>query len=246
MISPLATVIDRPATNPSRALPIRGVAIHTTGSGLPRDAVASRKDPLQAAIDYYRVSKGPTYVIGWDGRIAAIFGDELAKTWHVGVEANELPSVRDGTWRQMVSPATAAAWDRRWPGKRGPLDLIGGALPNEVTIGIETIPVTDGQTLWYPPAAPGLRFSAAQHASLRRLVADIARRHRFPSGWQRTHVFGHEDLNPIRRHDAGGGWDPGALRSAPYIDMRRITGGISPLVLGALLAGGALLLWRAR
>lgn len=244
-LSPYATLISSPPSNPVRTQPIVGVAIHTTGSGLPSSALASGNDPFQAGIAYYRQTKGPTYLVGWDGQIAAIFPDELIKTWHVGIESNEVGPINSGGWRQMVSPATVAAWNARWGANRNPRDLIGGALPNDVVVGIETIPVTDGSTVWYPPMRPGLRFSKPQHDALRKLVADIAARNGFPAGWQRTRLFGHEDLNPIRRYDSSGGWDPGRLRAQPFMDMNYIASSISPLAVGVAIGGAALLafLW---
>lgn len=244
MLSSLAQVIASPRTSTMR--PVRGIALHTTGSGLPAKAVAAGQAPLDAAIAYYRTSFSPTYVIGWDGTIAAIYADELYKTSHVGVEHDDLAPLRSGAWRLQVSPATSLAWSRRWGSSRNPLDLvtaIGGTLPNDATIGIEMIPMTDGRTQWAPPMRPGLRFTRAQHDAARALVADIARRHHFPTGWRSSRLFGHEDLNPLRRQDAGGGWDPGRLRASPYVDMAHIAGGgLSPIVIGAIAAAAVVLL----
>lgn len=247
MISRHATVIPRPAAHRMRKLPIYGVAIHTTGSGLPSKAVKAGRDPLEYAVDYYRGSGGPTYVVGWSGDIRAIFPTEEMETWHISIESAEVKPIGDGSWRQLVSAETAAQWDRRWGANRNPRDLIAGALPNQVTIGIETIPVTSGGSAkpWHAPMRPGLRFSREQHDALRDLVADIARRYGWSGNWRRDRVFGHEDLNPIRRHDSRGGWDPGWLRAKPYMDRDHITGGegMSPEALVALLlAGGALVL----
>jgi N-acetyl-anhydromuramyl-L-alanine amidase AmpD len=239
MLSALATPIQNPRLGAVR--PVRAIAIHTTGSGLPAQALSVNQDPLEAAIAYYRVNYSPTYVIAWDGRIAAIYGDELAKTSHIGVEADEFGPIRDGTWRSLVSPETVRRWEARWGRGRNPLDLTGGALPNDVVLGIEMIPMTDGTHAWAVPYRTGLRFTAAQHRAARALVADIRRRHGV-----RTPLYGHEDLNPIRRSDAGGGWDPGRLRGRPYVDMAAIDGRLSPVVVGAAIAAGVLLVLATR
>ena len=52
------------------------------------------------------------------------------------------------------------------------------------------------------------------------LAIDCAARHGWPKGWHRTsRLLSHEDVQPIRRHDRGGGWDIGWLRAAPYFDL---------------------------
>jgi hypothetical protein len=255
MLSPLATRVSTPFTNTARNAPVYGVAFHTTGSGLPAEAVAKGQDPLQAAITYYVTSKGPTYVIPWSGQIVAVAADESVKTNHIGVEAHELGPLKGGTWRQLVSPRTAQLWDRRWGAGKNPISsdgttarsLIPSDSPNNAVIGVEMIPVTgDGRTFWADPMRRGLRFTRAQHDAANALAHDIARRYGWPAGWERTRVFGHEDLNPIRRHDAGGGWDPGRLRDAPYIDMDAITGGgiIGSVLVAAALAGAIYLATR--
>lgn len=254
MLSPLASRASTPFTGSARKQTPYGVGIHTTGSGLPADAKAKGQDPLAAAVAYYVQSKGPTYVIGYDGTIVAVAADENIRTAHIGVEGHEMTPLQAGTWRQLVSPATVRYWERRWGAGKNPLSvdgtttrsLIPSNSPNDATIGIEMIPVTgDVKTFWAQPMRPGLRFTRAQHDAARRLVADIAARYRWPAGWQRTRVFGHEDLNPIRRHDAGGGWDPGRLREKPYVDMDYITGGGITLGSVAVAAGLAAVIYLA-
>jgi N-acetyl-anhydromuramyl-L-alanine amidase AmpD len=70
---------------------------------------------------------------------------------------------------------------------------------------------------------PGLLFTEAQHRALVALGRDLAARHGWPAGWGRTpRLVGHEDVQLLERQDAGGGWDPGALRAKPYIDFEFI------------------------
>ncbi len=225
-----------------------GVAFHTTGSGLPAQAKALMVDPLLYGVQQYLEIKGPTYLIGWDGTTLATAPDESVKTWHIGVEATELQPLLSGAWRQLVTPATAAAWDRKHGAAKNPLStdgtttrsLIPGTSANDLLVGVEMIPVTpDGKTFWADPMRPGLRFTREQHEAARKLAADLAQRYHWPSGWQKTRVFGHEDINPIRRHDAGGGWDPGDLRVSPYIDFDYVRGGswVTLLLAAAGVAG---------
>jgi N-acetylmuramoyl-L-alanine amidase-like protein len=235
MLSPLAKIPSQQfTTGQIRPGPPWGVAFHTTGSELPTTAKGLLLDPLLYGVQEYMTIKGPTYLIGWDGTIAATAQDENIRTWHIGVEANELQPLLTGAWRQLVSPATAAAWDRKHGAGKNPISadgttakaLIPGTDPNNLLVGVEMIPVTpDGKTYWADPMRPGLRFTRAQHDAAARLAQDLASRYGWPSGWQNTRVFGHEDINPLRRSDSGGGWDPGDLRADPYIDFAYIRGG---------------------
>lgn len=255
MLSSLAKPVANPfTTGQLRPTDPFGVAYHTTGSGLPAQAKTLMVDPLDYGVATYLQMKGPTYLIGWDGTIDAVAQDENIRTWHIGVEADEKTPLLTGTWRQLVSPATAQAWDRKHGADKNPISadgttahaLIPGTDPNNLLVGVEMIPVTpDGKTFWADPMRPGLRFTHAQHEAARQLAADLAARYHWPAGWQKTRVFGHEDINPLRRNDAGGGWDPGDLRAEPYIDFAYIRGGsLWPIVVGA--AGVAILLAIAR
>lgn len=246
MISPLATVISSPRSGSMRPSAVYGIALHTTGSGLPRDAIAQGKDPFQYGVDWYRShTEGPTYLIGWNGQIAAITPDERMKTAHIGIKSDEVQPIINGGWRAMVPPQTAAMWNRRWGASRNPLDLIAGYLPNDVLVGIEMIPTTDGSTSWATPLRPGLRFTGKQHAAARELAADIAQRHSLPVTWRWTRLFGHEDINPLRRSDAGGGWDPGVLREHPYLDLSAVRSSmVGELLVGAAVGLAAWLILR--
>lgn len=232
------------------------VTLHTTGSGLPKQAISAGIDPFQAGIDYYRQSHGPTYLIGWKpGQIALIAADEDVVTWHAGTSDDaKLRALKDGSWRSWVSPATVAAWAYRY-GSKNPLSadgttkssLIPTASANTSTIGVEMIPVTPGgNTFWAAPMKPGVRFTKWQHDAARDLARDLARRYRWPAGWEQTRILGHEALNPIDRYDAGGGWDPGWVRSSPYIDMDYIRGQTDVGSILVLAAGAAAVIYLAR
>ena len=201
-VSPLA-VSSRPLTagHGRRTLPVYGVCVHTTGRG---PAVLGRKKgrpPIQVALDVYHGGReGPHYVIGYDGTIHAVTPEDRV-AWHAGWG-------RAG--RRRWASWTAPAWWRtvwgRWRAAT-PADLLPPAArdPNQVYIGVELL---GNET------ASG--FTAAQYDALARLVVDVARRHTvtIPAA-PSPRLLGHEDLEPIQRGAAYGGWDPGAHRTHP-------------------------------
>ncbi len=259
MISPLAvsaTKFGRKlfSARSARGVPLFGIALHTTGSGLPIQNPAAA---LQKAVEIYTSSGGPHYVISADGTIVATVADERIRGAHAGMSqtpANVQAAYRARSgWEQFMSKRGAELWHRRWPGKASPVDLIpNGDLGsiNTLWIGIEMIPITsDGRTYFAPPAFPGARFTSAQHDAARALAHDIASRHQFPSGWESqnsTRLVAHSDLNPVERDSPSLPlWDPGTEGSPPAFNMDRVRGGNW----GWLIAGGvavALGVWAAR
>jgi hypothetical protein len=203
--------------------------------------------PIDVALKTYFASQkgsngylwgGPAYVIDHDGAIYQIAPDVVV-THHAG--GSNQPSYASGGWESRVSAETVRRWRAQWPGYAHPYKLFPSSSPNTDYIGVEIIPVGDG---FGTPMSTGLRFTKAQHDAAVRLAADVASRHGFPSGWTRTsRLLGHEDVDPIERSDANGGWDPGWLRAAPYFDFNyvRAGGGFGTLMLG--LAIGGLMAW---
>jgi hypothetical protein len=180
-------------------------------------------------------------VIDHDGTIYQLAPDDIV-TAHAG-GANK-SAYASGSWSSIVSPETARRWRAKWPGYTNPYQLFPGSSPNTNYVGVEMIPIGDG--FGGSPMRPGLRFTTAQHNAAVKLANDLASRHGFPSGWKSTsRLLGHEDVDPIERSDAGGGWDPGWLRNAPYFDFDfvRSSGGglLIPLLLGGLLIAGVAL-----
>jgi N-acetyl-anhydromuramyl-L-alanine amidase AmpD len=216
---------------PHRAIPKRrsapwGVCLHTTGSGLPRKAKRLGRDELEVAVEYYvgTARGGPAYVVGGDGQVVQV-ADEDEHTFHVGsygpAGEDRRGQYLSGEWRRLAPPRAVELWEARWPGKRCPQELFPSVHPNADYIGVEIIPRLSAQ-------GDGLRFSDAQHGAVGRLLADIGRRHAWLDGWWRTpRLVGHEDVGLLDRSDAGGGWDPGALRQRPYISMPRIIQALS-------------------
>jgi N-acetyl-anhydromuramyl-L-alanine amidase AmpD len=207
-LSPIATHAQIRRCRPRRGDPW-GLVVHTTGSTLVARARAHRADPLEYAVSYYLRpdSYHPHYVCGWDGALVQIC-DELQVAPHVGMSAADLAAYRSGSWSHRID---ATHWRRAWEhrGFSSPLELYPGRSPNSVYVGIELLPLE--QT-----GERGLRFTIAQHDRVSQLAGDIAARYLLGHAVGRW--VGHEDVTPVSRWDAGGGWDPGARRATPRFD----------------------------
>lgn len=207
---------------PDRTVPVYGVVVHTTGRGIVDKALAKGADPLYYAASYYLDPKpyGAHYVIGWDGTILQL-ADDHEKMWHVGLNKKERKAFLNGNWESTVSPKFLKHWKAKWRSQyKSPSHLYPGKSINNVYVGIETVPLVfpnpDGAVPYVPEY--GL-FTTEQHKSIAKLSSDIAQRWKFPNGWERTGRFvGHEDVNPLRRSNKIGGWDPGARRDHPVLD----------------------------
>jgi N-acetyl-anhydromuramyl-L-alanine amidase AmpD len=250
VISPLAIPAERFgrsmfSSRRQRDKNLYGITLHTTGSGLPKATAKTSDATLKKGVEIYTRTGGPHYVIGWDGTIVATVADERIRGAHAGItDADARSRYRRGGWESRVSAEGSKLWHQRWPGKSSPVDLIPTKDLNDINdfwIGIEMIPVTPGgKTFWARPAYPGSRFTAAQHASARRLAQDIARRHNFSSGWQSeasTRLLGHSDLNPIGRDTRSLPlWDPGYHTG--MFDMGRVRASGLGVILGVAAAVG--------
>ncbi len=207
-----------------------GLLVHTTGSGVTAKAKASGRTPLAVALAYYVASQndvsgaqgytwgGPAYVVDYDGTLHQLAPDNVL-THHAGPGKTGTDALyRAGTWESEVSPLMTTLWRAKWPLHRHPYALFPSGSPNADYVGVEMLPIADG--FGGKPMAPGLRFTRAQHDAIARLGRDLASRHGWPAGWGLTsRLVGHEDVDPINRDDARGGWDPGYLRQAPWFDF---------------------------
>lgn len=242
----------------ARRVPLYGVTLHTTGTGLlDQDPTKTSAGTLAAALKYYSTTGGPHYVIAWDGTIAQIMADDDMRGAHAGIQAADQADYYNGNWQNRVSPAGLALWQSLWNPNNvtAPQDLLpNGDLNyvNDYYLGIEMIPITyDGQNYFEAlPAYDGAHFSQAQEDSAKKLVDDIASRYNFPSGWKTTPgmLIGHSDINPVER-DAPGAplWDPGYATGKFDMDYVRQTAGSSSLLLIlAGLAGLGLAWWATR
>jgi hypothetical protein len=133
--------------------------------------------------------------------------DEDKIALHVGYTTGEAVLYSEGTWRQKIDPKY---WDRAWrPEFHSPPRLYPKSTPNRAFIGLELPPLRE-------PRDNGLRYTDEQHETVAELAADLFARHGLAPA--RRRVVGHEDVNPIPRWGAGGGWDPGARRERPWFD----------------------------
>jgi hypothetical protein len=235
--SPLAHKVPGvrdPVRKPVTIRKVWGCLVHTTGGGVTAKARAKWRGlshPLDVALAVYIDFQngaagyfwgGPGYVIDHDGSIHQIAPDEV-RTEHAGSGNRML--YHTGSWVNRVAPEVVAQWKRRWAVKH-PYAMFPSTSPNIDYVGVEMIPVGDG--FGGLPMAPGLRFTKYQHNAAIALGRDLAERHGWPDGWQNTgRLLGHEDVDPIERSDNLGGWDPGAMRAAPYFDFDYVKRGIA-------------------
>ncbi len=210
---------------------VYGVAVHTTGSGVVDVAAKQSRDPLDYTV--HVVYENPDnfcahYVVGWDGTVWQVM-DETLKAQHIGFLPNDRESFLDGSWvdelasKEPQRPNVPTLWKARWPSFKSPAHLFPGPSPNQVYVGIEMIPLTGAVGQPAPLISNGVarKYTDAQHQTVAKLIADIAARWNLPDEiWDASsgRLVGHEDVNPLERSVASGGWDPGALRDVPQFD----------------------------
>lgn len=242
-------------TRGPRAVPLYGITVHTTGSGIVEQAAQKTADgTLRQAVKYYADTGGPNYVVGWDGRIVAVIADEGMRGAHAGIgEADVRAAYAQNTWRSRVSPKSAALWQALWPWARTPMDLVPGRNPdliNDAFLGIEMIPITDGARTYAQPMYPGARFTREQHEAVRKLVHDIAGRHKFPTGWANkgsARLNGHSDIDPITRDSPSLPlWDPGYATGSFDMNFIRSNSSTVFILVGVAVLGGALAAYHFR
>jgi len=231
-LSTLARPITPLRMGDLRSAGVYGLAVHTTGSGIVDQARKQGRDPFQHAVDYY--TKSPFYahyVIGWDGTIVQIC-NEGVRAQHIGFA--ERPLYLSGAWKEKLSVENVELWRKNWPGVASPAGLFPGPSPNNAFIGVELLILEDQPII--PPAFVGSRYTMGQHRAVVLLAADIAERRHFPKDWALgPRLLTHEDVNPLTRTNAGGGWDPGAMRALPWLNMQWIRTALSgdrPLLVG--------------
>lgn len=236
MLSGLAAQQPRRTDRITKRAAVFGLCLHTTGSGILARARKTGQSPVDVALAWYKRSQGetgrngengypwggPGYLIGHHGEIHQLADDDILTNHAGGPYRAEYLS---GAWTSLCSAETVRRWRAQWPGVKSPQHLYPSTTPNADYVGCEMIPTGPGQGT---PMAPGLRFTLAQHDAAILLGRDLAARHGWPTGWQRMpRLLGHEDVQPVApkpfgRSDAGGGWDPGALREKPYFDFEYV------------------------
>lgn len=213
-------------TGPKRT--VFGVAIHTTGDGIPAKAAKLAKDTMAVARGVYEEMGlvGPHYVVGPDGRTENYADPELVR-YHVGLEPEHRRSFLDGHWREdanRIPRKVVAAWDAKHPGVKSPAHLYPGDSANKAYIGIELIPAGTyskrGDWVFDPrfskPGFDNQRFSVEQYVALARLLKELAFKYSIDYSLV-GRLVGHSDLNPYTRPM----WDPGDYNGTFSFSMVR-------------------------
>lgn len=187
-----------------------GVCLHTTGRTVGQRAREAGQEPIDRILRLYAEGRAwPHYVVDTDGAVWQT-GELTSRAAHAGIAPAQLQLYQSGAWRQKVSAAALYHWERRWPGKTSPVELYPGLSPNTSLVGIELVPLpaistAPGQT-WYTPL---------QYARCAALIDFIAGELGFSNPrhiGNENRLLLHEDVEPLERWDASGGWDPGYLR----------------------------------
>lgn len=201
----MLAIIQTPTARvlPARKDKVRAFIIHGTG-----------QTDLKRILRFYQSADGlcPHYVIGADGAIYQT-ADEGKIAYHAATGKEEWALYKLGwqNWscfewnggqpRHLGGEFSGYRWWRETWFERGyqsPLDLVTAGMTNRVTVGIEL------QSLEKPTAK---QYTDAQYRSLADLLANRGKALGVVPN--RETVLGHSDVNPLRRCNAQGSWDPG-------------------------------------
>lgn len=200
-----------------------GLCVHTSGRGIVARAERAGRPVIDLALQWYRAKEqsGVHYVIDYDGTIYQMLEDTIYGA-HVGISAAERLSYLLGRWRTTAPTLGVELWSDRWPGYKSPQHLYPTRSPNGCYVGVELVPLAAGTAL-----PGGLWFTRAQHQAVAELARDLAERHDWPDGWERSpRLLGHEDIDAFARWDVQGGWDPGSMRPRPRFDWVLASGSL--------------------
>lgn len=227
---------------PYRRAVIYGVCLHTSGRGVLYDAKQRGCTPLQAALDVYRRAQdgsllgypwgGPHYVIDTDETVVQLAEESIVTVCCGSPDRAVYLHPDMHAWKSRCSSELVHLWEQTWGVNRNPYLLFPSHDPNLDYVNIEMIPLAQPrEDRTNEGIAGALLFTDGQHDVAARLVRAIADAYGIPivaasseGGLPRItpRLVGHEDLQPIARGDAGGGWDPGWLREKPYFDFARV------------------------
>ena len=219
--------VERKRDVADRAIPVYGVAVHCTGSGLITKALAHGADCLEYAIAYYLrpYLYFAHYVVGFDGTIAQI-ADEHDHAMHIGLPADDARPTCSAPGRKAPRQVR-----RRLDGALAEVQVAVAPLPGEVAerrLRRARAAALAGR-LSRDAARPGARYTTAQHDATAALVRDVATRWELPDGWERTgRLACHEDISPLTRTNKVGGWDPGVVRAPTWFDWDYFVAQIDP------------------
>jgi hypothetical protein len=246
--SPLAQRLDddvddfRGGRERTKKKPVSRLVIHMTGRTIVGSAIKEGLDPIEKCLSYYTTKLTSSHFLqGFGGELWQMT-DERIRVGHVNTNDGtkfERPLYLDGSWARgapgekgdVISPFTVKTWKSYWPHYKSPQHLFPGFSVNDTSVGAENIPCLTGSTYLAEPLRPGLWHTAAQHVGMALLACDLADRWswlgqwwRDPKGGPRAPTLpGHEDVDLYGRAQKSGGWDPGALRTAPRWDWPFVT-----------------------
>lgn len=221
--------------------------IHTGGGGGPKAAahwnkLGKRKPKPRALIDLGIMAAGPwteeevffaVYLMdgmglphvanGFGGKLVA-YADEDFALPHAGTSAGQRVALSTGEWRAYVPDAFEVAFAEMFPRLRSPLALTDGTSANPKTLGMEFCQLARRDR------ATGMLFTEEQMRAAAAYGVDASRRAGFElPEYERGVPFGnrknakrllwHGLVQPFKRTDKRGEWDPGILRVDPTFDL---------------------------
>ena len=201
-----------------------GILVHTTGAGIYAAASKANETPIEWVLDYYRQRGSCHYLVTRAGSCYQIL-PETVRGAHAGGSSIQAAERRrklclSGKWEKECHAKGVELWKARWPGYKSPQHLFPGKSPNDSYIGIEL------QAPEKPPKS-GSWFTEEQMHRLADITIDISIRRKYPEGWHLSpRLAGHEDVDPLERWDARGGWDPGGLRDVFRFDWASLIAAI--------------------
>lgn len=178
---------------------VTSIILHTTGYGAGLQRIDKRhrdkEDHLERVGEDYACRMANVlkykghYLIDHTGKIWQFIPlNEIA--WHTGSSKRKL----------LKNEEPFAWWQKRWPKLKKPTDLKPWkTYPNASTVGIDLLAHGNGEIT--------SGYTDEQYESLAYLVDDLCER--LSINIERENILGHEDVDPISRGSAKGGWDPG-------------------------------------
>lgn len=188
---------------------ITSIIIHTTGYGVG----LQRINKFQKEKENHLEKVGEAYahrmanVLKYKGHYLI---DHTGKIWQF-ISLNEVAWHTGSSKRKLLKTQEPFGWwKERWPKLKNPTKLEPWKTsPNLSSVGIDLLAHGNGQI------TDG--YTEEQYQSLAYLIRDLCERLSIPV--ERKYILGHEDVDPIARGSAKGGWDPGKFDYDKLISM---------------------------
>jgi hypothetical protein len=164
----------------------------------------------------------PHVANGFDGKLVA-YADESLALPHAGTSAAQRVALNTEEWRAYVPDAFETHFKAMFPGMKSPLELTRGASANGNTLAMEfcQLPRRDRET--------GTLFTIEQYRACAAYGVEASRWAGFElPGFERkpfgqranaSRLLWHGLVQPFKRTDKRGEWDPGILRDEPTFDL---------------------------